>query len=122
MPQKKETSTNNYKELYAVLAFIISGLLIYFVLFPQNSGIIGAFVSSQTTYLLGNGRFFLPFMFIIMGLSFFKQDYIRWVYKITGSIIYIVSASMFLGLLSNIENTSEYGGALGRLSSYSSKL
>ncbi|MFH1714604.1 MAG: DNA translocase FtsK [Elusimicrobiota bacterium] len=118
MSKGKETSENKYKELYGILAFIVAGLLLYFVIFPRNSGIIGAFVSSQCNYLFGYGRYVLPIMFIVMGWSFFKEDIIRWIYKVIGGIVFIFSGAMFLGLLSSADMTAEFGGVAGRLSAY----
>src|SRR5680860_94800 len=98
---------------HGILAVIFFVLALFFLMSAFDlAGVAGRFFYREMYYLLGVGYILLPFLFILLGISFLKSvtPNIGWARTIS-SILFLLSS---LGMI-DIASTTHAGGLLGRI-------
>ncbi len=90
--QEEVISLRAKKNIVAIFLIIIA--VIFSLSFFNKAGIVGIYIDKFLSYLLGIGKFFLPFLMMVMGGIYFKEiKTSRQTIALIGSIL------MFLGIL-----------------------
>jgi len=93
---------------------ILGVVIAIFLLFAPtgNAGAVGNFVHSFLTYLFGNGYYFVPVVFLVVAVSFFRSIRPRLAARnITGSLLFLISGLGFVDLVFS----EKAGGLVGSL-------
>jgi S-DNA-T family DNA segregation ATPase FtsK/SpoIIIE len=112
---KKERKGSGLKEetVHAVIAIVFFILAFFFLLAATGrGGAVGTYAYIFFKYVLGIGRFLLPLIFVMLGVSFWNTPEERSfsTLKLIGGFLFLCSG---LGLMSLV--TIDSGGALGNI-------
>ncbi|MCP4481873.1 MAG: DNA translocase FtsK [bacterium] len=102
--------TKYYKKYILFFSsIVISIFLFYFFIYPNSSGVIGAFIQEKFFYIFGKANYLLPFLFLMMGFRFLHESEVKYRFLAAGFFLLLTFSANILELMLN----NESGGVIG---------
>jgi DNA segregation ATPase FtsK/SpoIIIE, S-DNA-T family len=101
------------KEIIAVILFFSSIFLLFSIVAPVYSGVVGQFLYKNFMNLFGYASYSIPIVFLIGSWRLFVEEDTNWVYKFVGVTIFLLSSSSLFSLISKSFSRPEMGGLIG---------
>ncbi len=109
----KKIKDDTKQGIYAIIFFVLAAIFLLASL--GKAGIVGDQVYKILSMLLGIGYFLIPILFILLCVSFIKDEEREFnKLKLVGGILFFISGLGFLDLITKLFGTAE-GGQIGWL-------
>ncbi|MEW6556258.1 MAG: DNA translocase FtsK 4TM domain-containing protein [Elusimicrobiota bacterium] len=105
------------KDIIGLILIILSILFIWFLFFPQQSGVVGPFVKKYLLIIFGKASYIFPLVVIWLGIKLTFNKKLQFVYsKLVPDILIIWAICTILSFATGDKPTENFGGFIGKYS------
>lgn len=121
--KSREEAGEFIQDIYAVISFT-SAIFLLLALFTDKTGIVGTYLAEALAWLLGWGRYLLPFSLLVLGALLTSHVKREWETTLEGAVLVGLSILAFSHIMIPLEKMFEkealfsHGGFLGFILAY----
>lgn len=112
----KQKSKKKRYELIGLLLVVCGILLLYGLVFPHHSGVVGLWLNRKLSYIVGFGRFIFPFAVFFAGIIIIIRGTEALAVKLFGMVGIIWVGTTFFSLITPNAPDKNMGGLVGKYS------